>query len=704
MTELFIELRTEEIPARFQTRGAEDFIRLLTEAFKAEGITHGPVEFCVSPRHLAVAFSEMSQQREDRIEERRGPRADAPAAAIEGFLSSAQLTLEQCEQRQTPKGVFLFAHIKIPGAPIAKLLPAIIEKAILSIPWPTSMRWGWGSKSWIRPIRSGVCLLGGKTVPFTMSFGEHEQAPVVTFGNTTVGHRFLGPSPFSVNSYKDFKEKLERSCVIVDQRKRQEVISKQAHKLVASRGLTLVEDQDLLDEVTGLVEWPVALMGEINPIFMSLPPQVLMTSMRVHQRYFSLQDQQGQLAPYFITISNMQTNDKGKQVIIGNERVLNARLSDAKFFYDQDVKVPLLQMAEGLSRLTFHAELGTMAEKTSRLQALAGCLAQALGVDEVKAKQAASLLKADLLSKMVGEFPELQGIMGAAYARAQGYEAEVADAIAQHYSPKQAQDNCPPSLLGQVCALADRIDTLVGFFAIGIRPTGSKDPFALRRAALGLIRLLESQHALALKEAFAFAYIQYEPIFKRLNKQALELGELLQALEEFVLDRLKVSWREQALRHDVIAATFAEGIRTPLYILKKRAQALQKFLERSDQAGDDLLKAYRRASNIVHIEEAKDQQSYEGAPEPNLLQEEAEKALVQAFMRDTPALNRALAAQDFEQVMNILAALRPVIDTYFNDVIVNSPDAVLRFNRLKTLSLIRTTLQQVADFSQIVEG
>jgi glycyl-tRNA synthetase beta chain len=703
MTELFIELRTEEIPARFQKQGAVDFLNLITSALKAEGITATSQTFCVSPCHLAIQLLGLPQRCEDRIEERRGPRIDAPETAIQGFLTSVRLTREQCESRKTPKGTFLFAHLNVPGKSVTDILPALIERALFHIPWPNSMRWGASNKSWIRPIRSGICLFGGQPVSFTITLGEEDKAPQLRFGDTTVGHRFLSPQPFVVNGFDDFKEKLEQAFVKVDHVQRQQCILEQARHLAHEKGLRLVEDLDLLEEVTGLVEWPVALMGRINSAFMALPSAVLMTVMRVHQRYFSLQDQNGHLAPWFIVISNMVTRDKGAQIILGNERVLNARLADAQFFYDLDVQTPLTHMAENLARITFHADLGTMAEKKERLIELAGHLAKHLHTDEMHARQAAALLKADLVSKMVEEFPELQGVMGQAYAHAQGYQAEVATAIAEHYLPKFVSDPCPGTLLGQICALADRIDTLVGFFALNIRPTGSKDPFALRRATLGLIRILEDRHDLVLKDLFTFAYGLYRPIFAR-HQNVKNVEGVVQALEDFLLDRLKVLWREQGLRHDIIAASFASGLSTPIRLLKKRAEALQHFFSRPDQAGDNLLKAYRRACHIVQIEENKERRLYTGSPDQTLFQQEAERLLFQAFENSHQGLNHALATHDFEAAMNILAALRPVIDRYFNEVMVNSPDAHIRENRLQTLSLLRTTLKQVADFSQIMEA
>ena len=700
MSELFIELYTEEMPARYQQRGAQDFMCLLQEGLKAEGIPSDEGQYYVSPRHIAVIFNDVPLHRANRTEERKGPRIDAPQAAVDGFLKSTGCTLAHCEQRETPKGTFLFAVNTVPGAPLTELLPSIVTKAIHTLSWPQSMRWGHSSKSWIRPLRSGICQLDGQTMAFTVALSNTHRDAVISFADTTIGHRFLHQGQITVKGFADYKQKMIDAHVMIDHVERQKTTKQQIHNLAHAHNLTVVDDPDLFNEVTGLVEWPIALPGRIDPQFMNLPPEVLQTSMRVHQRYFSLNNAQGNMAPYFIVVSNMVTTDHGQQIIIGNERVLRARLSDAQFFYNVDVKTPLLQMAEGLHKITFHAQLGTMADKIQRLQQLARHLAPPFAVDETQAVTAASLLKADLLSKMVGEFPELQGLMGQAYAKAQGLPDAVATAIAEHYLPKSSQDQCPLTSLGQLCAVADRIDTLTGFFSINIKPTGSKDPFALRRAALGLIRLLQDQHNIQLTNSFAVAYDLYQPILAP-STQVLDRTTFLQTVEEFIIERIKVLWKDQGIQHDVISAVLTQGLNIPLYLIKKRAMALQEFLNRDDATGHNLLQAYRRAANILTIEQDKDSCLYDSDPDPLLAIEPAEQNLLCLFNDSQADFDQALQRDDFTNLMDILATFRSVIDDYFQDIIVNSPDPVLRRNRLQTLSKFVTLLHYVADFSKI---
>ena len=630
---------------------------------------------------------------------------DAPAAAIEGFLKSVGCAWEHCEQRETSKGTFLFAVTRIPGGPTIAMLPNIVRQALYTMAWPQSMRWGHTHKGWIRPLRSGICQFDSQTVPFSVNFGadDHQNQAVINFGDMTVGHRFLHPKPLTVQGFADYQQKLLTAHVQIDHDERRLSIQQQIQDLAAAHNLTIVDDPALLDEVTGLVEWPVALLGRIDPQFMDLPPAVLQTSMRVHQRYFAVNDDQGRMAPYFIVISNMTTSDQGQQIIIGNERVLRARLSDAQFFYQNDLKVPLVTMAAALNKITFHRSLGTMADKTQRLQALTGYLAQMLTtIDGEQAPIAALLLKADLTSQMVGEFPELQGIMGQAYAHAQGLSSSVAQAIAEHYQPKFAQDSCPTSSLGLACALADRIDTLTGFFGINIKPTGSKDPFALRRAALGLIRLVENDYNIILRDVFDKAYDLYQPWFQACA-ETVNRHEFLNALEIFFLERIKILWRDHGLDHDIITAVCIQGLSVPMHRMKKKAIALQHFLQPSHEnsAGHNLLQAYRRAANILRLEQDKDGCHYNQEPDRTMAHEPAEQALLSMFDNSYGSLHQALEHDDFTTVMTILAAYRPVIDRYFTDIIVNSPDINLRRNRLQTLSHFTAMLHNVADFSQI---
>ncbi len=690
MAELLLELFSEEIPARMQARASDDLKRLVTDKLKEAGLAFTRADAFATPRRLALVVDGLPESQPDLREERRGPRVGAPEQAIQGFLRANGLaSLDACEKRDTGKGEFWFAVVEKKGGRSAEMLPKLIAEAVVALPWPKSMRFADQTFRWVRPLHSIVATFDGATLAGGIDLGAGEK---LAYGNQSRGHRFLSPKPFTVAAFGDYKVKLKESKVVLDPAERRASIRAQAEKLAAAEGLTVKPDEGLLDEVTGLVEWPVALMGGIDEAFMDVPPEVLTTSMRTHQKYFSLLTSGGSLAPRFVTVANTEAKDGGRTIVAGNERVLRARLSDAKFFWDQDRKVKLEDRVPALKDIVFHAKLGSVADKVARVQALAAGLAPMIpGADAGQARRAAGLAKADLTSGVVGEFPELQGVMGRYYALHEGEIPEVADAIAEHYAPLGPNDRCPSAPVSVAVALADKIDTLVGFFAIDEKPTGSKDPFALRRAALGVIRLvLENKLRLPLLQIFATAHQQLGAKVKGFDK-----GSLL----DFFADRLKVALREKGVRHDLISAVFALGGEDDLVRLLARVDALKLFLDSDD--GANLLTAYKRASNIVRIEEKKDGRAYDQAVDVALLSAAEEKALHEALTVATTASARALAAEDFAGAMAALARLRRPVDEFFDAVTVNADDAALRANRLRLLSQIRATLHGVADFSEI---
>ncbi|MCG8506280.1 MAG: glycine--tRNA ligase subunit beta [Sphingomonadales bacterium] len=671
MAELLLELLSEEIPARMQPRAREDLQRLMAAALKEAGLEFSSMAAYSTPRRLALVVEGLPEAQPDISEERRGPRADAPDKAVEGFLRSVGLTRDQLEEREEKKGTFLYAKIEKKGLPTARVLGKIVLSTIFNFPWPKSMRWSDGRLQWVRPLRSILCLFDGEVVPLT--------AWNIDSGNQIQGHRFLAPEPFAVKDYKDYKAKLLKHKVVLVQMDRREAIHEEAKGLAERHRLELIDDPALLDEVTGLVEWPVALLGGFDDAFLELPPEVLTTAMRSHQKYFALRDPKtGNLAPNFITIANIKASDGGKAIAAGNERVLTARLSDAKFFWDQDLKTKLEDRLPALGEIVFHEKLGTVAERVERIEKLAIHIAKEYipDADVEQVRRAAKLSKADLVTEMVGEFPELQGLMGSYYAAAQGEAPEVAQAICEHYAPKGPDDACPTVPVSVAVALAEKLDTLVGFFAIDERPTGSKDPFALRRAALGVIRLIVE------------------------NGLRVSLGKLAdEALLAFFADRLKVQQREKGVPHDLIDAVFSLGGEDDLVRLLARVVALQEFLKTED--GANLLTGYRRAANIVRIEEKNDGRKYDGAVDAKLLREPQEKTLYERLGAARGEMEAAVAVEDFADAMTALASLRAPVDSFFDEVTVNAPDAALRENRLNLLSEIRTVMRTVADFSKI---
>ena len=693
MPELLIELLSEEIPARMQARAADDLAGLLGQGLNTAGLVHDSLEAYVTPRRIAAVVRGLPKRQPDVTEERRGPRIDAPDKAVQGFLKANGLTsVKQAEVRSLPKGEFYFAVRTLKGQETRAVLPGLIRDSVQALGWPKSMRWADGQFRWVRPLHSILAVFGGQALTGALPLCERT---ALGFGNTSAGHRFLAPKPFKVRGFADYKAKLETRYVILDPAERRAEILKQAKRRISRAKLKLKDDPALLDEVVGLVEWPVVLMGRIDPQFMDLPPEVLTTSMRAHQKYLALLDAKGRLANRFLLVANMETPDKGKTVVAGNERVLRARLADARFFWDQDRKQTLASRTPRLSEIVFHEKLGTLDEKVDRMQALATEIADYVpGADKDRVRSAARLAKADLVTGMVGEFPELQGIMGRYYALHDREHKEVAQAIAEHYSPLGPGDACPKAPVSVAVALADKIDTLVGFFAIDEKPTGSKDPYALRRTALGIIRLiLENGLRLPLMKAFDLAS-HSAPMAQREDWRRVA-GELL----DFFADRLKVALRDKGVRHDLIAAVFAVGGEDDLVRLLARVAALEAFLKSDD--GANLLVAYRRAANIVRIEEKRDKRSYDAEVEPTLMRQEEERELFRALGTAAAAARTAIGAEDFKGAMTALAALRAPVDRFFDEVTVNVEDRDLRANRLRLLARIRATLDRVADFSKI---
>lgn len=700
MAEFLLELFSEEIPARMQARAAEDLKSLVTDALKAAGLAFGRAEAFVTPRRLTLVVDGLPAVRPDVAEERKGPKVDAPQQAIDGFLKATGLTLDQCEQRDTPKGKIWFASLTIPGGPTADLLPEVIRKAILGLPWPKSMRAAEQVVRWVRPLHHVLALFDGQVVPFRYDLhkpdidGSGEGAKQAV--GSTVGHRFLAPGRIAVTGFADYKAKLLDAYVVLDREERKALIRDQVEAQAKAAGLALCDDPGLLEEVAGLVEWPVAYLGRIDDAFMAVPEEVLVTSMRTHQRYFALEGADGKLAARFAVVANTETRDSGATVIDGNERVLRARLSDAKFFWDQDRKTPLEGRVKSLEPIIFHAKLGSVAQKVERMAALAAGLAPALGADPARADRAARLAKADLTSEMVGEFPELQGLMGRYYALAQGEAPDVAEAIADHYKPVGPGDRCPTAPVSIAVALADKLDTLAGFFAIDEKPTGSRDPYALRRAALGVIRLIvDNKLSLPLREAFGAAWDAYR--VDGLRDKTVVVEELL----SFIADRLKVAMREKGVRHDLIDAVFAVSGEDDLLRLLGRVQALDTFLDTED--GANLLVAYRRATNIGRIERNKGNVVSFGEVALDRFAMAEERALFERLEADSQPIHAALAAGDFAGAMGVLAGWRPAVDSFFDAVLVNDPNDDLRRNRLALLEDLTSSMNKVADFSK-VEG
>jgi len=692
MADLLIELFSEEIPARMQTRAAQDLKKMVTDGLVENGITYAGAAAFATPRRLALTIQGVLDHSPSTREERKGPRVDAPEKAIQGFLRGAGLTVDQLDIRDEKKGQVYFAVIEKPGRPAADIVAEVLENAIRNFPWPKSMRWGAGALRWVRPLHSIICLLttdtGSTVVPV--------QIDDIAAGDTTRGHRFMGPEAFSVNGFDDYATKLKRAHVILDSQERQDMIWQDATNMAFANGLEVVDDRGLLAEVAGLVEWPVVLMGKIADEFLDLPPEVLQTSMKEHQKFFSVRDPKSGKITRFITVANRETADNGATILAGNQKVLSARLADAKFFWENDLRVAqgdgLTAWTDRLSNVTFHNKLGSQKARIERIASLAATLAPIVGAEGADATLAAQVAKADLSSEMVYEFPELQGLMGRYYATAAGLPDAVAAACQDHYSPLGPSDDVPSAPVSVTVALADKLDTLAGFWAIDEKPTGSKDPFALRRAALGVIRLvLENNVRLSLSDVIAAHLTQ-----SNLSQTAQDLATDLMA---FFHDRLKVFLRDQGIRYDVIEACLSQGDQTDLVLIVERAKALAAVLETDD--GINLVQGFKRANNILTQAEQKDGVEYSFGADIKFAEEEVERQLFAALETTTPKIQAALQAQDFAAAMADMAMLRAPIDAFFDGVQVNSDNAIVRRNRLNMLHSIRDLVGQVADLNRI---
>jgi glycyl-tRNA synthetase beta chain len=701
--DLFLELFSEEIPARMQAKAADDLRRMVTDKLVAEGLVYEGAKAFATPRRLALTVHGIPARQSDLKEERKGPRVGVPDAAIAGFLKATGLaSLDEAKiQRDPKKGDFYIALIEKPGRATLDVLADMLPVIIRTFPWPKSMRWGKrsekpGALQWVRPLHSIIATFGIDT----------EDPDVVKFaidgieaGQTTHGHRFMAPAPINVRRFEDYEAKLHAAKVVLDPQARKDIILAEAKTLAQAQNYELVEDQVLLDEVAGLVEWPVVLMGSFDKEFLSIPGEVVRATIRNNQKCFVISDPKtGKLTNKFILTANIEASDGGKAIVAGNERVIRARLSDAKFFYETDLKTRLEDRLPKFEKIVFHEKLGTQGERINRIERLAAEIAPLVGADVEKTKRAALLAKADLLTEVVGEFPELQGLMGKYYALAQGEDASVAAASEEHYKPQGPNDRVPTDPVSVAVALADKIDTLVGFWAIDEKPTGSKDPYALRRAALGVIRLtLENALRLSILKVAKTAKLG---LLETGTKHPLMDSQKLPAeLLSFFAERLKGQLREQGARHDLVDAVFALEGQDDLLMVVRRVEALGKFLDTDD--GKNLLAGTKRAANILRIEEKKDGKSFDGAPDAALYSLDEERTLAKAIDQVKAEAGAAVAKEDFAAAMSAMAKLRPAVDAFFDKVKVNDDDPKVRENRLKLLNEIRAATRAVADFSKI---
>jgi len=742
MPDLLLELFSEEIPARMQARAAADLCKLVTDRLVDSGLLYDGARAFVTPRRLALAVQGVPARQPDTREEKKGPRVGAPPAAIAGFLKSAGLkSIGEAKVQPDKKGDFYVAMVEKPGRHAIEIISEILPDVIEKFPWPKSMRWGARSAqadalSWVRPLHSIVAMFGPETeepdvVPFS--------AGGIAAGNQTRGHRFMAPQPFTVRRMADYLQKLDKAKVVPDAERRRDIILSEAKQLAFAQGLELLEDDDLLAEVAGLVEWPVVLMGSFDVGFLHIPEEVIRATIRNNQKCFVLRDPaHAKLVDKFILVANIEADDNGKAIIAGNERVIHARLSDAKFFYETDLKTRLEDRQLKFKNIVFHEKLGTQWERIERIERLAAELAPLVGADVEKARRAARLCKADLLTEMVGEFPELQGTMGKYYAEEQGEDEAVAHAIEDHYRPEGPDDFVPSDPVSIAVALADKLDTLVGFWTIAEKPTGSKDPFALRRAALGVIRIIQSDVRIRLSPIIARVVWQIadfraliegarntlrlsavvggqevkilvKPISRVITEEEVvgrleELkrdfaGEISKDLLFFFAERLRVLLRAQGARYFLVDAVLALEGQDDLFLLIHRIRALENLLNTDD--GKNLLVAYKRATNIIRIEEKRDNKTYAGAPERELFQGEEEYTLWDEIRRAKILTSQAVKKEDFEGAVAHLARLRTPVDTFFDKVTVNVEGEKLRENRLKLLNEIREATRVVADFSKI---
>ena len=672
MPELLLELFSEEIPARMQRKAAEDLKKAVTNALVDAGLVYDSAKAFVTPRRLALTVTGLPPRSPDTREEKKGPRVGSPQQAIDGFVKSAGLTsIEQAKVESDPKkGEFYVAHIHRKGADATEILAGILPRVITGFDWPKSMQWGNGGLTWVRPLRAITATFGTdndepEVIPF--------QSGTIASGQTTYGHRFLSPEQIRVRRFDDYVQALERAKVVLDIDRRKEIIKADADNLAFAQGLTVIHDEGLLEEVAGLVEWPVVMMGSFDPAFLEVPEEVIIATIRANQKCFCLRDASGKLAPRFIITSNQIAEDGGQTIVAGNERVIRARLSDASFFYKSDLALPLEHGLPKLEESVFHARLGTQFQRVERLVKLAGEIAPKVGADVEQARRAAMLAKADLTTGMVGEFPELQGLMGRYYALAQGEPAAIANAIADHYKPLGPTDLVPAEPVAIAVALADKLDTLSGFWAIDEKPTGSRDPFALRRAALGVIRIITD------------------------NELTFPL-EVDPDLLSFFHDRLKVSLRDAGARHDLVDAVISRDSNDILEITR-RVEALGRLLGSED--GINLLAGYRRAANILSAEEKKDGRRYDAPVVEEQLKVDEEIALADAIMKADAAVAAKVHANDYEGAIAALGTLRQPVDAFFEAVLVNDADPAVRANRLNLLAKLRDTMQLVANFSRV---
>jgi glycyl-tRNA synthetase beta chain len=744
MPELLLELFSEEIPARMQARAAEDLRKGVTDRLVAAGLVYEGAKAFVTPRRLTLSVHGVPARQPDLREEKKGPRVGAPDNAIAGFLKAAGLkSIDEAKVQPDKKGDFYVAVIEKPGRTAIEVIGEMLPEVIKGFPWPKSMRWGEQSKApgalnWVRPLHSIVATFGPETeepeiVPFAVGG--------IAAGNETRGHRFLAPAPFTVRRFADYAQKLDKAKVVLDAERRRDIILTEAKQLAFAQGLELIGDDGLLAEVAGLVEWPVVLMGSFDEKFLRIPQEVIRATIRNNQKCFVLRDAaHAKLVDKFILVSNLEAEDGGKAIVAGNERVIRARLSDAKFFYETDLKTRLEDRLPKFKDIIFHEKLGTQAERIERIERLAGELAPLVGANVEKAKRAARLCKADLLTEVVGEFPELQGLMGRYYAEAQGEDEAVAHACEDHYKPKGPDDLVPSDPVSIAVALADKIDMLVGFWAVGEPPSGSRDPFGLRRAISGVVRLiLDNKLRLPLIDVFLWADIEVfldikgeeldrqrstlvrlkdegglsEQNFrrvwnrlvdkaygkKRVQKEEDTAKDRVFDLLDAHVDRLEAHCRTIGVRYDLISAALSIKLEDDLLLILRRVEALGKFLDTED--GKNLLAGYKRATNIIRIEEKKDNRAYTGAPDPKLYQLPEEKALALAIDAAKAEATHAVEKEDFEAAMRAMASLRPHVDAFFDKVTVNVDDKALRENRLKLLNEIRAATRAVADFSKI---
>ncbi|MEW6768896.1 MAG: glycine--tRNA ligase subunit beta [Pseudomonadota bacterium] len=717
MPELLLELFSEEIPARMQAKAADDLKKMVTDKLVAEGLVYEGAKAFVTPRRLALTVHGIPARQPDLKQERKGPKVGAPDAAVQGFLKAAGLkSLDEAKIQKDPKGDFYIALLEKTGRPSIDVIAEILPVVVRTFPWPKQMRWGelsakHSSLSWVRPLHSIVATFGIETEePEIVKF----DLPGVEIGDATRGHRFMAPAPFSVRRFDDYVSKLEKAKVVLDPQRRKDIILADAKTLASAQNYELVEDQVLLDEVAGLVEWPVALMGEFDKEFLSIPDEVIRATIRNNQKCFVVRDpKSGKLVNKFILTANIEASDGGKAIVAGNERVIRARLSDAKFFYESDLKNWKGKSADDLlkkfDQIVFHEKLGTQAERIARITRLAVELAPLVKADPRKVEAAAKLAKADLLTEVVGEFPELQGLMGKYYALANGADASVAAASEDHYKPQGPADRVPTDPVSISVALADKIDTLVGFWAIDEKPTGSKDPYALRRAALGLIRLiLQNSLSLHLKPVIAKAYQAAEENFRG-PAEIFGKDDTTESLLAFFGDRLSNVLKDQNARFDLVNAAMYVGAKIEwndpifeqddLLMVVRRVEALGKFLDTDD--GKNLLAGTKRASNILSIEEKKDKRQFSGAPDEKLFKLDEEKKLAAAIAQVRTEAGAAVAKEDFAAAMSAMAKLRPAVDAFFDKVKVNDDNKAVRENRLKLLNEIRDATRAVADFSKI---